>query len=155
MSEHENDDAVDGANAAETEQPQPTADPATPAEPDDAVHRAAPDAPADPEPADGGQDDGVDYGVRDLGAPRQDVTHPVAGKTFDPDPARERIRGGLAVATFVLFAAFSLGIAVVVSAGWRTWNDIEGMTGTLLPAIVSVLGTTTGFYFGTKAGESG
>jgi hypothetical protein len=55
----------------------------------------------------------------------------------------------------VLFAVFSLGIAVVVSAGWRTWNDIEGMTGTLLPAIVSVLGTTTGFYFGTKAGESG
>ena len=129
------------------------------------TQRNDPDSPGDPNQETGlwtsdgdaeavNGDGDLAFGVRDLGAPETagDITHPVVSlRPYNPDKAREWVRGGLAVGAFGLFAIFALGLAAAVAFGATTWDEVEGMSGTLLPAIVSVVGTTTGFYFGTKA----
>lgn len=78
----------------------------------------------------------------------------VPGARFDPARWRERLRGRLAVASFALFGVLVLMISLAVVCGWRPWTGLQGLTTAMLPAVVGVVGTTTGFYFGSQ-GESG
>lgn len=90
----------------------------------------------------------------DLGAPGlQEVPTPVAKRKFDPRKNRERVRGGLAAAAFGLFALVVLALGYAVIIGHRKWDELEGMTTALLPAVVSVVSSITGFYFGAKSGD--
>jgi len=87
----------------------------------------------------------------DLGAPGARVPEPQA-VTFSPDKSRELMRGGLAAASFSLFAVVIVVLVLAVVLGWRTWSELQGMATSVLPVVVSVVGTTTGFYFGTREG---
>ena len=90
----------------------------------------------------------------DLGAPGLDeVPAPVAKRKYDPRKNRERVRGGLAAAAFTLFAVVVLALGYAVIVGHRKWDELEGMTTALLPAVVSVVSSITGFYFGAKSGD--
>src|SRR4051812_17877069 len=95
--------------------------PGSPVERDGGSESPAPDGIDDRDAA----NDPKDFGVRDLGAPTQEIKHPVAGKPYNPDRAREWVRGGLAVGAFVLFAVFALGLAWAVAYGGKTWDDVE------------------------------
>lgn len=85
----------------------------------------------------------------DLGPALVNTIYPVA-KPFDPAKSREITRGRLAAWSFALFSVVTLLLLLAVICDWRTWPDLEGLATSVLPVVVSVVGTTTGFYFGTK-----
>jgi uncharacterized membrane protein len=89
--------------------------------------------------------------VEDLGHPETEIRSPVAGRKYDPGRDREKIRGGLAVASFALFAAVVLVPLLAVVLDVIDWADIKGITTVVLPVVVSVFGSITGFYYGTKS----
>ncbi|WP_139277912.1 hypothetical protein [Rhodococcus marinonascens] len=93
--------------------------------------------------------------IPDLGgAQKEDVGHLLQeGETYDPSRHRENMRGWLAVLAFGLFAALVAFLAMAVVFGWRDWDQLEGVTTALLPVVVGVVGTTTGFYFGSRSSE--
>jgi hypothetical protein len=84
-------------------------------------------------------------GVRDVDVPQPVVMGPI-------DLEREKKRGLLAVWSFGLFTFTVLVLTLPVIFGARTWNDLQGLATSVLPVVVGVVGTTTGFYFGTKSG---
>jgi hypothetical protein len=92
--------------------------------------------------------------AEDLGAPTVvDVPRPRTGSQYDPEPAREHTRGRLAVSSFVLLVVTIGVILVVVASGYRTWDQMQGVAASLLPAVLSVVSSTLGFYFGARARE--
>lgn len=91
--------------------------------------------------------------IEDLGEPSVDVSRPVQGPRFDPSPGREQVRAGLAIGAFLLFCLLVLLIAGAVVFGFRSWQEVQGLCTSVVPVVVSVVGTITGFYFGSKAGD--
>jgi hypothetical protein len=88
------------------------------------------------------------------------ILTPTAGrKRFDLTRSRERTRGALAVWSMALFTVMVLALTLPVVFGLRKWEDLQGLATSVLPVVVSVVGTITGFYFGIKAatedGEKG
>lgn len=89
-----------------------------------------------------------------LGPAEANIERPHAtGKEFDPSRARELMRGGVALASIGLFAFVVVLLCWAVVFNGRSWNDVQGIATSILPVVVSVVGTTTGFYFGTKSSE--
>jgi hypothetical protein len=89
-----------------------------------------------------------------LGPPRADIEVPQASpNTYDPSKARELMRGAVALASIALFAFVVIALCWDVLFSRRDWKDVEGIATSVMPVVVSVVGTTTGFYFGTKSGE--
>ncbi len=79
------------------------------------------------------------------------ITKPFEAKEFDPEPAREAVRGRLtliAACTFFFVVAFYLIVSLLASA--ERWPQIKEAMMAILPAVTSVLGTTLGFYFGSQ-----
>jgi len=69
--------------------------------------------------------------------------------TYDPRPARERMRGLLAAATFVgllLSAAAVFGLFLAGRA-----EDGKAFSQLVFTAMVALSGTVAGFYFGASA----
>ena len=73
-----------------------------------------------------------------------------SSRPYDPEPARDRLRGWLAVALLAM-------LAVVVAAAWVSlwWSlateaEIKDLLGVILPPIVALVGSAIGFYFGGK-----
>ena len=92
--------------------------------------------------------------VEDLGGPIVlDVPTPRTGSQYDPEPAREHTRGRLAVGSLVLLVATVGLLLTVVAVGYRTWDEMQGVTASVLPAVLSVVSSTLGFYFGARARE--
>jgi hypothetical protein len=89
----------------------------------------------------------------DLGPATTNTIYPVARKPFDPTKSREVTRGRLAAFSFALFAVITLLLVLAVICGWRTWDELEGLATSVVPVVVSVVGATTGFYFGVKEGR--
>lgn len=85
----------------------------------------------------------------DLGPAVDDTIYPTF-KPFDPTRSRELTRGWLAAWSFGLFTLVTLLLTAAVVCGWRTWDEVEGLATSVVPVVVSVVGTTTGFYFGGK-----
>lgn len=73
-------------------------------------------------------------------------TSPVA--ETDPVPERrEKVRGSLAIGLLSLVAAIAiLTVSFVIRSG--TSSDMVGVVDKVLPPLVTLLGTVTGFYFG-------
>ena len=70
---------------------------------------------------------------------------------YDPERAREGIRGTLAAIAIVVFLLVVLAyIGFAAEAQEDTWNRIKEAMGVILPAVTSVLGTVLGFYFGSQ-----
>lgn len=90
----------------------------------------------------------------DLGPPTAVIATP-RSEPYNPEPRRENIRGIVALASVALFAATVAVILVVVALGTRTWDDMEGVTAAVLPAVTTLMGSTVGFYFGTQDRRDG
>jgi hypothetical protein len=90
----------------------------------------------------------------DLGAPATfGVPAPRIVASFDPEPGREQTRGWLAVGSFLLLVA-TLGIVLgAVAGGLRTWQEMQGVAASVLPAVLGVVSSTLGFYFGARTRE--
>jgi hypothetical protein len=84
-------------------------------------------------------------------SPSPFVEGPFKSREFDPEPARETIRGRI---TLVSACTFFLVIAFYLSASWlaapQSWPQIKEAMQAILPAVTSVLGTALGFYFGSQ-----
>ena len=77
--------------------------------------------------------------------------NPFQTNPYNPDRARELIRGAVAV---IAIAAFT---SVVIFYLWFAarsadpkWSQVKEATQSILPAVTSVLGTVLGFYFGSQ-----
>ena len=77
---------------------------------------------------------------------------PFATGDFDPEPAREAVRGRI---TLVVACTFFLVIELlsvrvcrcyIPNSGHRSKKAMQA----ILPAVTSVLGTALGFYFGSQ-----
>lgn len=70
---------------------------------------------------------------------------------YDPEPAREAIRGKI---TLVAACTFLPVIAFYLAASWlatpQSWPQIKEAMQAIFPAVTSVLGTALGFYFGSQ-----
>ena len=95
-----------------------------------------------------------DFSPEVLGPAEADITRPIAGGKYNPEPRRENIRGVLALGAFILFTMVIGVILISVAFGHRTWSDMEGVTAAVLPAVTTVVGSTVGFYFGAR-GQDG
>ena len=76
---------------------------------------------------------------------------PFTTSDFDPEPAREAVRGRITLAaasTFFVVVAFYLVASLMASA--QAWPQIKDAMQPILPAVTSVLGTALGFYFGSQ-----
>jgi len=70
---------------------------------------------------------------------------------YDPEPARERVRGAVTLTgslTFLAVVSFYLYQAAQANAA--SWPNVKEAMGVILPAVTSVLGTARGFYFGSQ-----
>jgi hypothetical protein len=79
------------------------------------------------------------------------VESPLQERDYDPEPAREAIRGRV---TLVAAGTFFLVISFYLAASWtaapESWPQIKEAMQAILPAVTSVLGTALGFYFGSQ-----
>ena len=70
---------------------------------------------------------------------------------YDPEPARESIRGRITLAAaFTFFTVVSFYLIQSSRVGGTAWVQVKEAMQSVLPAVTSVLGTTLGFYFGSQ-----
>lgn len=69
-------------------------------------------------------------------------------RPFDPAKTQEWVRSCLALGSGLLLILSFMVIAIPVVVGWRSWDEVEGLSTALLPAVLSVTGSVIGFYFG-------
>ena len=89
-------------------------------------------------------------GSESLGDDLADIEDPRPARRFNPEPTREMARTALAAGSFLLLCAVVLVILLIVASGTRTWDEMQGVASAVLPAVLSVTGTSLGFYFGAK-----
>lgn len=72
-------------------------------------------------------------------------------KRWDPEPAREKLRGYIAGGLVLLLAG-------IVAAAWLAlWSDvatepeIKDLLGVVMTPVVALVGSALGFYFGGKS----
>lgn len=86
----------------------------------------------------------------DAGSAMADISAPQFGAIYLPARDRERTRSALALGVLLLLFTTLGFVAVPIVAGWRRWSELEGMCSSLLPAVLTVVGTVLGFYFGSE-----
>ena len=92
--------------------------------------------------------------AEELGPPEagKRILEPTEGrKRFAPTRSLERTCDALAVWAMALFSVMVIALTMPVIAGWRKWGELQGLAASVLPVLVSLLGTIVGFYFGIKA----
>lgn len=67
---------------------------------------------------------------------------------YDPERARDRIRGPLAIGMVMLLGATMLLTYIWIAANWMNTGDAKDILGIVLPPVVALTGTVLGFYFG-------
>lgn len=75
------------------------------------------------------------------------------GPTYNPDPSREHARGRLAAGSFLLLVVVVSVVLLTVALGGRTWQEMQGVAASVLPAVLGVVSSTLGFYFGARTQE--
>lgn len=78
-------------------------------------------------------------------------SNPFRTGDYNPDQAREVVRGAvaiIAVAVFLTVILFYLCSAMRSSD--PSWSHVKEAMQAILPAVTSVLGTVLGFYFGSQ-----
>lgn len=83
--------------------------------------------------------------VDDVLAP---VPQPTTGGDYNPHRDRERVRGRLAFALVGLLALVAAALFFAVIAGWRTWDELQGLATLTFAPLISLTGTMLGFYYG-------
>ena len=78
------------------------------------------------------------------------TSNPFKTGDYDPEPARESIRGQVTLAVAFCFFAVIVFYLYQASRASTTWPQIKDAMQAVLPAVTSVLGTVLGFYFGSQ-----
>ncbi|MGH8524910.1 MAG: hypothetical protein ACREXY_12035 [Gammaproteobacteria bacterium] len=73
---------------------------------------------------------------------------PAVGPEWNPEPARERIRGAIAVGLVGLLALIATGSFVLLATGTLSLEETEGLLTALFTPLLALAGTALGFYFG-------
>lgn len=73
--------------------------------------------------------------------------------TYDPSPARERVRGVLALGSLGLVAGTAAGVFVLVLTDKPEQAQTFGQI--VFSAVITLFGTVAGFYFGSRQGPGG
>lgn len=89
----------------------------------------------------------------DLGEATAEIVPPSPGRPYNPEPAREKMRSKLALWSFFLLVVCVGTILGVVAFGLQTWNEMQGVAASVLPAVLSVVSAILGFYFGAVTQE--
>ncbi len=70
---------------------------------------------------------------------------------YDPDRAREGVRGTVAIIAIIMFLAVVIAyLTFAARSADTTWVRVKDAMQAILPAVTSVLGTVLGFYFGSQ-----
>lgn len=73
---------------------------------------------------------------------------PAVGAVWNPEPARERIRGAVAVGLIALLGIIAIGSFVLLSTDTLSLDEVEGLLTALFSPLLALTGTALGFYFG-------
>jgi len=73
--------------------------------------------------------------------------------TYDPGPARERVRGVLALGSLGLVVGTAAGVFVLVFSDKSEQAQTFGQI--VFSAVITLFGTVAGFYFGSRQGPGG
>lgn len=73
--------------------------------------------------------------------------------TYDPSPARERVRGLLALGSLSLVVSTAAGVFVLVLSDKPEQAQTFGQI--VFSAVITLFGTVAGFYFGSRQGPGG
>jgi hypothetical protein len=108
---------------------------------------------AEPEAVEAETPDGSDVGALDLSEeepapPPGPPPAPAVGAVWNPEPAREKIRGAVAVGLIVLLGVIAIGSFVLLSTDTLTLDEVEGLLTALFTPLLALTGTALGFYFG-------
>ena len=77
--------------------------------------------------------------------------NPFHTDTYDPDRAREGVRGTVAIIAIVMFLAVVIAyLSFAAESVDTTWVRVKDAMQAILPAVTSVLGTVLGFYYGSQ-----
>jgi hypothetical protein len=69
---------------------------------------------------------------------------------YDPGPAREAVRGAIALALIVILAIIVILPLVLLWIHPERANDIHDLLSFLFTPVVALVGSATGFYFGSQ-----
>ncbi|MBO3129474.1 hypothetical protein [Dermatophilus congolensis] len=73
------------------------------------------------------------------------------GPSLGPvERSRERKRSWIVGVALCLFIVVTVLPMVAVIFGWRSWDEIKDVSALVVPVVVSVVGSITGFYFGSQ-----
>jgi hypothetical protein len=108
---------------------------------------------AESEPVETENPDESDVGPLDLSEeepapPPGPPPSPAVGALWNPEPAREKIRGAVAVGLIVLLGVIAIGSFVLLSTDTLTLDEVEGLLTALFTPLLALTGTALGFYFG-------
>jgi hypothetical protein len=104
---------------------------------------------AEPGTGDGSQDEDVlDLSVEEPTPPLGPAPKPEVGAIWNPEPARERIRGAIAVGLVALLALIALGAIVLLATDTLSLDEVEGLLAAVFAPLLALAGTALGFYFG-------
>jgi hypothetical protein len=73
-------------------------------------------------------------------------------QAYNPEPAREKVRGAIAIALIALLIGLITVLFICVLAGVVLIADLDKIAATILTPIMGIVGTVLGFYYGTKSG---
>ena len=101
----------------------------------------------------GPEDASADEEILDLSAeepapPLGPAPGPEVGAVWNPEPARERIRGAIAVGLVGLLALIAVGSIVLLATDTLSLDEVEGLLAALFAPLLALAGTALGFYFG-------
>jgi len=112
-----------------------------------------PEPAAESGPVDADNRDESDVGVLDLSEeepapPPGPPPSPAVGAVWNPEPARERIRGAVAVGLIVLLGVIAIASFALLATDTLSLDEVEGLLTALFSPLLALTGTALGFYFG-------
>ncbi len=90
----------------------------------------------------------LDLAAEEPTPPPGPAPRPEVGAIWNPEPARERIRGAIAVGLVVLLALIAVGSIVLLATDALSLDEVEGLLTALFAPLLALAGTALGFYFG-------
>lgn len=86
------------------------------------------------------------------GDPPSSTGPAIQEKAYNPEPARERVRGAIAIALIGLLIGLITVLFISVLAKVVLVADLDKIAATILTPIMGIVGTVLGFYYGAKSG---
>ena len=74
---------------------------------------------------------------------------PIETRPYDPEPAREKVRGYVAGALIAIFLALSAFITASIPLGWLDIAAAKELATIVLTPLFGLTSSAVGFYYGT------